>query len=273
MIKGMTGFAQKRFNFKGISGNVGIRSLNNRYFDLACHLPSGLNAFEERIKNILAKHLKRGRVTVLVSFLSKPALKVKQNLPLAKEYLSSLKKLQRALNLKEKAPLLEIIKFPGVFSVEESEVPLALLWQKIEPVLKKALENLLESRLKEGRALFIDISQHIRRIQTTLAQMRRASDGVIRQKSKTLSGEEFSSFVKSSNIDEEMTRIKFHLNSLKARLKSVDSVGKELDFICQELLREVNTCGAKLPDKNVTAFAIKIKSDIEKIREQVQNIE
>ncbi len=273
MIKGMTGFAQSDFIFQAAKGTVEIRSLNNRYFDLACHLPPGFGSFEERVKKILEQKIKRGRITVIVNFLSRPSPKITLNQPLAREYLLSLKKLQKSLNLKDKISFPELVKLPGVFTVHENHIPAATLWAKIEIALKRALEDFLKSRAKEGKCLYSDISRNIRQIQNTLRRMHKSAQLVIQAKSKLLSDEEVSSFLKSSCINEELIRLEFHLHSLQERLKSNDSVGKELDFICQELLREINTSGAKLPDKQVSSCAIKIKSDIEKIREQVQNIE
>lgn len=273
MIKSMTGFAEERFSLKEVKGTAEIKSLNNRYFDLVCHLPIGFSAFEERIKKIFGEKLKRGRVTVLVNFLSKPFPKIILNQPLAKEYLLSLKKLKKSLKLKGEISLAEITKLAGVFVIQENHLPAAALWKGIESALIKALNNLLKSRAVEGKFLCRDISGNIKQIRISLKQMQKAAEAVTRNKSRFLCGEELASFLKSSNIDEEITRLKFHLNTLEQRLKSNDSVGKELDFICQELLREVNTSGAKLADKAVSGCAIKIKSDIEKIREQVQNIE
>ncbi len=273
MIKGMTGFSRSEFSFQGFKGSVEIKSLNNRNFDLACHFPPGLGALEERAKKILEQEFKRGRITVLINFLHKPCLRVSVNQALAQEYLSSLKKIQKALNLKGEIYLSEIVKMPGVLSVEEIPIPGQLLSEKIAIALRQAAESLLRSRSREGACLAKDISAKINHIQKTLMQMQQAAEKVFKRGESALSSDEFSAFLRSSNINEELIRLRFHLNSLKNLLKSRDSVGKELDFICQELLREINTSGAKLPDKQVSSCAIKIKSAIEKIREQVQNIE
>lgn len=273
MIKGMTGFGRQEFNCQGVKGMVEIKSLNNRYFDLVCHLPTGFNAFEEQIKKILESKIKRGRITVVINLLQKPTPRLVLNRTLAREYLLSLKKLSQLLKIKQDISSVELLKLPGIFSLEETQVAAHLLWLKIEPVFKKAAAGLMKHRAKEGRFLLRDILQHAKEIRSTLKEMRRKAEAFIRRKAKLLEPEELASFLKSSDINEEITRLNFHLNSLQERMNANDSVGKELDFICQELLREVNTSGAKLADKEVASCAIKIKSDIEKIREQVQNVE
>lgn len=273
MIKGMTGFAQKKFSFKGMRGVVEIKSLNNRYLEIVCHLPVGFNAFEDKIKKILEPQIKRGRINVAINFLNKPSTTVVLNQTLAKEYLLSVKKMQKSLHLKGAISLAEVVNLPGVVSLKEKQVSLPLLWKKIEGVLKQTRDALLKERISEGRCLYQDICRRVAQIHNALRQTQRRLKTIICQKTKMLSQEELSAFLKSSDINEELVRIKFHLNTLSQRSKSNDSAGKELDFICQELLREINTTAAKMPDKEITTYAIQIKSQIERIREQAQNIE
>ncbi|MDP2940465.1 MAG: YicC/YloC family endoribonuclease [Candidatus Omnitrophota bacterium] len=274
MIKGMTGFAQSQFSFQGVKGNVEIKSLNSRHFETVSHLAPGFNAFEDKIKKIVGRKIKRGRINVVINFLTPvPRGSVVLNESVAREYVSKLKHLKRSLKVKDTISLSQIINLPGVLSLEEKQISLPSLWLKIEAALNHAMDVLLKARLSEGRCLGTDIAKWIKQIHGSIRQMQKRAQTVIAKKTQELTTEELSAFLKSSNINEELARLNFHLDSLKKRLKSNDSVGKELDFICQELLREINTAGAKLADKDISACAIQIKSGIEKIREQAQNIE
>jgi len=273
MIRGMTGFGRQNFSKEKSKGFVELRSLNHKYFDVTFHLPPGLGSFEERLKHLLHKEILRGKVMISLVFTRKPEEEISVRRDIAQNYLKSFKALHKSLNLKSDLGLSNVVTLPGVIRCEEKQFSPEALWPAVERAAKKALGHLVKMRQCEGRVLYQDISDKIRRIQQALKHIPRRAREIIASKKRLASADEFSSFLKSSDINEELTRFGYHLKSLQSKLKGSAGVGKELDFISQELQREVNTISAKLLDKTTSESTIKIKSLIEKIREQLQNVE
>ncbi|MDP3143059.1 MAG: YicC/YloC family endoribonuclease [Candidatus Omnitrophota bacterium] len=272
MIRGMTGFGRQGFAKSQVKGFIELRSLNHKYFDVVFHLPPGFGSFEEKLKHLVHKEMLRGRATISLVFTSKPE-KIYVRKEVARNYLKSLKSLHKTLHLKSDLGLSNIITLPGVIHCEEGQSSPETLWPAVERSAKKALGHLIKMRQLEGRALYQDISDKIRKIRKAITHIPRRAKEIIASKRRVASNEEFSSFLKSSDINEELTRFSYHLKNLQAKLNSSGGMGKELDFIAQELQREINTISAKLLDKTTSESTIKIKSLIEKIREQLQNVE
>jgi uncharacterized protein (TIGR00255 family) len=273
MINGMTGFGRQNFSAPKVKGFIEIRSLNHKYFDIVFHLPPGFGIFEERLKRLLHRRIGRGRITVALVFTSRPEDKINVRQDIAKNYLKTFKSLNKSLHLKSDLGLSNVITLPGVIRCEEAQISPEELWPHVEKAAGKALKNLLRLRRREGDALRRDISEKIARINATLKIFPRRIKEIVAGKRKVLSSEEFSAFLRSSDINEELTRLSHHLKTLKYKLTDGKGAGKEMDFIAQELQREINTIGAKLLDRAVSEGVIKIKSQVEKIREQLQNIE
>ena len=276
MIKSMTGFGKGR-GYISPWGRVSveIRSVNHRFLDIVLHLPEGLLLFEQRLREEIGKRIKRGHIICRLEInalqLKKPVL----NKYLIKEYHLSLKRISRQLNLKDKdIDINTLIGLPGVLSMQPQS-SLSLSWRRLKPLVNKALDRLVQRRELEGRALYRDLGIRMQRLGQMLTMVKSRFKKVTQRRLGLYNTEEEkSSFLKSSDINEEIVRLAFHLKNFTRCFRNKKTViGKELDFILQEMQRETNTIGAKSIDILISSKVIGMKSEIEKMREQVQNVE
>ena len=273
MIRGMTGFGKATVRFSLGRVSVELRSINHRYFDLVVHLPANFSLFENRVRKEIKKQIERGRVTFLLVVSRYNAPAVYLNRELAKYYLAQLQKLSKELRLKDSITLQQIAGFEGVLRLGDLGQPSEAFWQPINNATRLALNKLVRMRKAEGFSIYNDINNKLAQAGKLTTAISKRRQIVFQEKRRKLTSEEWRCFIKDRDINEEVTRLRFHLHSFKKQLHKSGAVGKELDFISQELQREINTIGAKLPDKKVTHCVIKIKSSIEQIREQLQNTE
>lgn len=273
MIKGMTGFGSASITTSSIKGVVEIKSLNHRYFDISYYLPVGLSSLEDKIRQLAQGHIARGRITVSLKITHKESQHLSFNKRAIKEYLKEARVLQREFGLKNNLSLADVVKLPGVVETKEIAQDPESLWPLVEQALRKSLLNLVYMRKREGKSLAKDITHQLKRMMLQIRKIKTRSALMLQQKKKEFSGEEFASFQKSSDINEELARLIHFIDEIKALLHKGGSVGKNLDFIAQEMQRETNTIGSKVQDKFVSNAVIALKSKIEKIREQSQNIE
>jgi len=273
MIHGMTGFGRAAVQSSQGKASVEVKSINHRYFELIAHLPPHFNLFEERIRKEIQKQIKRGRVIFSLTFSQYAAPTVSINKRLAKHYLNQLKQLSKELKLKDNVTLQQIASFEGVVTSGNLQQASEAFWPLIKDATRAALNHLVGMRKAEGKSIYSDINNKLIQAGRLAKAISRRRHFIWQEKKKQLLPDDFYIFSKDHDINEEITRLKFHLNSLKKQLHSSGAVGKELDFISQELQREVNTIGAKLPDKKISHYVIKTKSLIEQIREQLQNTE
>jgi uncharacterized protein (TIGR00255 family) len=274
MIKSMTGFGRAR-RFIPPWGRVSleIRSVNHRFLDIVLHLPEGLFYLEQRIKDEIAKRIKRGHIICRLEINTTQLKKAILNKQLIKEYYLALKQISRQFKLKQDIDINTLAELPGVWSVQ-AQPSISLSWGKLRSLVEEALDTLIKRRQQEGRALYQDLRVRAGRLDRILKIIKQKSKRVIRQKLCLYSTEEEkNAFLKSSDINEETVRLGFHLKNLARCLKNNKAVGKELDFILQEMQREANTIGAKSIAATVSAKVIRMKDEIEKMREQVQNVE
>lgn len=281
MLMGMTGFGRAHFKDKNIELNLQVRSVNSRYFETAFHLPSGLIYLEDDIKKYLHKKIRRGRITFHLSVNGVLPSTVRANNMLARQYVKLLDGLKKELSLSGDISLAQLSGFPGVLVAQESVLPAELIQPTVEKLLSSACGGLLAMRVKEGEALAKDILARLSKIEKKASFIKRRLSLFVTQKRKQAkektNTDEISALIKDCDISEEITRLAFHLKTfiekVKARNNQHSAIGKELDFISQEMQREANTMGAKSQDVNINSAVIEIKSQIEKIREQLQNVE
>ena len=275
MINSMTGFGvseSKNNAFGKIS--VELRSTNHKFLEVVLHMPEGFLFLEDRIKKEIDAKLNRGRVTCAINISGGQAENIFINRALLKKYHKALKSLQQEFNLKDGVSLDALIRLPGVFALEESEIEKTTIWPKLKLLLGEALGDLLSMRRKEGLALQVFLKKRAVALKNDLDYVKgRFKNAVKAKTTKMKSDEERMFFLKDSDIAEEMERLSFHIKNFTQKLLSSGSVGKELDFIAQEMQREANTMVAKSFDASISARVVQLKSQIEKIREQVQNIE
>ncbi len=274
MIIGMTGYGNVQFSYGQIKGILEIKSQNHRYFDFVCYLPVGFGGLESKIKQIVQKEINRGRLTVSVKITEKPAYNVQFNRNALKEYLKEAQKIQKEFSLDNSLSFSDLISLPGVVETKEAILDVDKIWLAgIQPGVKKALKSLVTMRKREGNSLEKDINHILKRMRLQIKTIESRTKTILREKKKILNADEFGSFQKGCEINEEITRLKHYVEENRLLLKSSVSIGKKMDFIAQEMQRETNTIGSKLQDQTVSSSVIALKSKIERLREQAQNIE
>lgn len=292
MIKSMTGFGKAECILPKGKITAEIKTVNHKFLDVSLKLPVGMSIFEDRVKDVLQRNVKRGKMNVNISYdgaLLKEG-KVVIDGKIAKRYYAELSKLEKSLGLKNSITVKDLAALPGVVSYEIEEAKIAALWPKIKIALDRALAKLGKDREKEGRALFVDLNTRTKNIKSLLGTIRsRAHLNIdeyrrkFNDRIKDMTGGrtidmgrlemEVAIFAKNSDISEEITRLDNHLANFGKTISETGEVGKKIDFIAQELHRETNTIGSKASDFKISKSVIDIKGEIEKIREQAKNLE
>ena len=287
----MTGFG--RGEAKGKWGTVVIeaRSLNHRYLEVSSRLPASLSPLEDRIRETVSKKLKRGRITLSVSFEKDGEFEELARIDTkhVKSYYEILDSLRRELNLQGEIGIGDLLSLPDVVKAETPKEDIQEIWSQIREALEKATDQLIEMRDAEGKALTNDLSRRVAFIEKEVAKIAKRSPVVLKQyrvrlldRIKDLLGsekvdrerleQEVVFFAENSDIAEEVTRMHSHLEAFQKALSMKEDVGRKLDFIAQELQREINTIGQKSRDFEISQSVIQIKGEIERIREQIQNV-
>lgn len=273
MIKGMTGFGHSNFSAWKVKGLIEIKSQNHRFFDVAYYLPVGFASVENKIRQILQQNFQRGRLIVSLKIVAKPSPKLVFNKDAVREYLQYSRALKREFSLENNLTLSDLIRLPGVVEAHETLVDVHLLWPAIEKGIRRAAAGAIKMRIREGKSLTANIKNVLARMMKQHRLIKSRQKRILREKKKAVSSDEFVSFQKGSDINEEITRLAHYIAEFKNLLNATASVGKKLDFVAQEMQRETNTIGAKVQDRVVSNAVIALKSKIEKLREQAQNIE
>lgn len=275
MIKSMTGFASGECQITPAGKIcVELRSTNHKFLDIVFHLPDGFLSLEDKIKKEIEAKIKRGRVTCAVAVTGARASHVLVNKSLLKNYMAALDEIKKEFAVKDGLSVETLIHLPGVLELENNKTPASNLWPRLKSLISKALDDLTKTRQKEGLALHGYLKTRTQELKIDLSAIKTRFKKAVKDKLRGFkTNEERAFFLKSTDITEEMERLDFHFKNFKMRLLKSEPVGKELDFIAQEMQREANTLGAKSFDVVISARAVQMKSQIEKIREQVQNIE
>jgi uncharacterized protein (TIGR00255 family) len=292
MISSMTaiGQAEGRVLEKGLK--VEIRSVNHRFRDIIVHLPRTLTALETGIRKIVADGVSRGRVEVRLQMESNASVPrgLRLDMGLAARYLELLTELKQKLGLGGEVDVSLLAGQNNICLWEEEEIDLEAFMAGLEPVIDEALKNFLAMRAVEGKALFEDFIGRLRNLSTLLAGMESSRESItlsyrdrLQERVQALAAgleldrarllEEVAYLAERADITEEITRLKSHINQFEALLNEGGAVGRRLDFLLQEMNREANTISSKSQDVTLTQAAVDVKSELEKMREQVQNIE
>ncbi|GIM27866.1 hypothetical protein CPJCM30710_05320 [Clostridium polyendosporum] len=293
MVKSMTGFGRATSE-EGSNHifSLEIKSVNHRYLDLNIRMPKSMISLEERIRKIVNERLNRGKVDIFINYKNygQSDTIAKINTTLADSYVKCLEELQGRYNLKDDFSVSLVARFPDVITLEEKEENLEELWGDIFPLLNKSLSTIIAMREVEGNKLAEDIISKCSEIEQWIKIIEEKSMSVVeayrqklQERIKDLLGNvevdenrlatEIAIFADKATIDEEITRLYSHLKQMRDTLKLNEPVGRKLDFIVQEMNRETNTIASKSTDLQITNIVINIKNMIEKIREQIQNIE
>jgi len=292
LIKSMTGFGRGETNSDVLKINIEMKSVNHRYCEIVLHMPRSMNVLEDGIKRVIQEKIGRGRIDVFVNLhiSSSDRTKVKVDETLAASYIQAVKELKEKLPLTGETTVTELLQLPGVFSLEESEVDIEQWWPDIRAALEQARAGLMDMRLREGDRLAADIQARSVRIAAFVDQIEQRSPVVVEEYRERLrqrlhdlldSGTldparldaEVVLLAERSSIAEEIVRLKSHLVQLGDDLELDTPVGRKLDFLLQEFNREINTISSKSSDLTINRTVVEVKSELEKIREQIQNIE
>jgi len=292
-MKSMTGFGRKDYRDEEIDCSIEIKTINHRFRDFFVKIPKTLNPIEEKIRNTVSQSIARGRIEIFIKYseLGTKNRHIVFNRDLAKNYISVLNEIRRLDSMiGDDLSLSLISKFPDVIMIEEDIDDYESIWLKIQPVLVKTLEEVDASREREGSALKKDVVNRCRTVRDLVKKIKEKSPDMLERYRDELR-EKISSYVESVeidekrlltevalmtdklNIDEELTRLQSHLDRLEGMVAETEPVGRKLDFLIQEVNREINTIGSKASDLAIANIVVDVKSEIEKIREQIQNIE
>jgi uncharacterized protein (TIGR00255 family) len=271
----MTGFGSKEDEVKPFGKiSVELRSSNHKFLEIVFHLPEGFLSLEDKIKKAIEAKIKRGRVTCVINAIGAKASSVSLNKALLKNYISMFRNIKEQFHIRDEVSMDTLIHLPGVLSLGEAGILRQNLWPRLKTLVARTLDDLVKMRQKEGRALCGFLKKRAEALKDNLAVIKIKFQKAIKEKLEQINTEEErSSFLKDSDITEEIERLAFHIRNFRNKLSKSGPVGKELDFIAQEMQREANTLAAKTFDAAISGRVVQIKSQIEKIREQVQNIE
>jgi len=288
----MTGFGRYEAQDSEKKITVEIKGVNHRYCEMAIKMPKKLNFFEASVRNLLKNYISRGKVDVYISYedYGSGDSCVKYNEELAREYYELVEKMGDTFGLEKSISASSLARFPEIFTIEEQSIDTDALWGVIENAVSQAAKGFVDARLKEGEHLKNDIIAKLDGLEKAIVLIEERSPLVvdeyrnrITEKVTELLGNthidqsilatEITLYADKICVDEETVRLKAHIKNMKDTISDAENIGRKLDFIAQEMNREANTILSKASDLLITNTAINIKTEIEKIREQIQNIE
>ncbi|MCF2667391.1 MULTISPECIES: YicC/YloC family endoribonuclease [Lachnospiraceae] len=293
MIKSMTGFGRCEVSDGERKFTVEMKGVNHRYLDANIRMPKKLNFFESAIRNLLKKSVQRGKVDIFITYedLSESQVSLKYNEKLAEEYLTYFKKMEESFSLENDIRVSTLSRYPEVLTMEEQLMDEEELWNGLKKALDGAIKQFVETRALEGENLKTDIINKLDGMLKLVDVIEERSPQIVaeyREKLETKVHElledtqieegriaaEVVIFADKICTDEEVVRLRSHILHMKETLQSEESgIGRKLDFIAQEMNREANTILSKANDLEISNIGIDLKTEIEKVREQIQNIE
>lgn len=292
MIKSMTGFGRAEVITKERKITVELKSVNHRYLDLNIKMSKRLSYFEGEIRNVMKTYIRRGKVDVFITYedYTMGGMALKYNSELAKEYLGYLNQMSEELGIENDIRVSTISRYPDVFTMEEQAPDEEALWSFLEGPLHEACRKFVETREREGVNLKCDLLEKLKGLEAKVDVVEKRSPEVVKAYREKLEAK-MHELLEDSQIDdsriaaevilfsdkicndEETVRLRSHIHGMRKILDENEGVGRKMDFMAQEMNREANTILSKSNDLTVSNAAIDLKTEIEKIREQIQNIE
>ena len=292
MVKSMTGYGSAKGQAEGLEISVELKSVNNRFLDTAVRLPRSFLFAEDAVKSAVQSHISRGKVDVFVTVDSASAgnMTVKVNEPLLRGYIDALRHISEEYSLENDLTALSVSRFPDVISVEKSDMDAEAIAAAIVSVTEQALCDFDAMRLREGEKLRDDVLNRLDTVDTLVSAVEREAPNTVakyrsrlEQKMTEVLGTagidesrilaEAAIFADHIAVDEETVRLRSHMSQLRTMINGSAPTGKRIDFLMQEFNREANTIGSKCQNSDIAHIVVDLKSEIEKIREQIQNIE
>jgi len=291
MLKSMTGFGRAEKLIETFDIKAQIKSVNHRYSDFNIRMPKCYSFLEDKIRMRASEYISRGKIEININIDQKESddREITLNMPVAESYLKALRQLSE-LGIQDDVRVSTLSKYSDIFNIEYKEVDEDEIWKMIDSVLTEALEEFVKMRQEEGLRLEADIDFLLTEIEKYLEKVEELAPQSVENKRQRLLTkiqeylddaqidhsrivQETAIFADKVAIDEETTRLHSHINEFRKAIKSDKPIGKKLDFVIQEMNRETNTIGSKCNELEITRNVVEIKSEIEKIREQIQNIE
>lgn len=292
MIKSMTGFGRSTYENDGREYIVEIKSVNNRFNDINIKMPRNLNYLEEKIRKQILSNISRGKVEVSIQLNNNSDLgkKINLNTDIANRYIEELKKLTEETNIIDNINIMDIAKFPDVLNIKIDEEAEEIIEKELFIALDSAINSFLDMRQKEGSKIKVDLENRIEVIKQKIEQISSISTGLVDEYIVKLEArikellktdvvdesrlaQEVVIYSDKCSVEEEITRLKSHISQFLNLLNENIAIGKKLDFLIQEMNRETNTIGSKANNLEITNFVVDIKTELENVREQIQNIE
>ncbi len=292
MIRSMTGFGRCEIQSGEKKFTVEMKGVNHRYLDVNIRMPKKLYFFETAIRTYLKKYIQRGKVDIFVSYedLSEGQMSLKYNEALASEYLEYFHRMEEKFGLENDVRISALSRFPEVFTMEEQDVDEEEMWNGLREALDGACVQFVAARETEGEKLREDLIGKLNDMKEVVEKIEERSPQILSEYREKLE-EKVKELLEDTQIDdgriaaevvlfadkictdEEIVRLKSHIDHMKATLQAGEGIGRKLDFIAQEMNREANTILSKANDLTVSNYGIDLKTEIEKVREQIQNIE
>ena len=292
MIKSMTGFGRSTYENEGREYIVEIKSVNNRFNDVNIKMPRNLNYLEDKIRKQILNNISRGKVEVSIQLNNNSDLgkKINLNTDIAKKYIEELKKLTQETSIIDNINIMDVAKFPDVLNIRIDEEAEEVIEKELFTALDSAIDSFLDMRQKEGSKIKVDLENRIEVIKQKIEQISSISAGLVDEYvvkletrikellktdvvDQTRLAQEVVIYSDKCSVEEEITRLKSHISQFLNLLNENIAIGKKLDFLIQEMNRETNTIGSKANNLEITNFVVDIKTELENIREQIQNIE
>lgn len=292
MIKSMTGFGRCEIQKDSRKFVVELKSVNHRYLDLNIRMPKKFNFFETAIRNLLKQYVNRGKIDIFITYENAKDGEgtLKYNSTLASEYMKAFKQIQEDFHLDQDVRVSTLARFPEVLSMEERSEDEEELWNGLKEALEGAFKQLVSTRVAEGERLKEDVLEKLSGMESFITYIEQRSPQIVSEYRAKLQ-EKVSELLQNTQIDEgrmaaevvlyadkictdeEVVRLRSHITHMRETFDEDDGIGRKLDFIAQEMNREANTILSKANDIEVSNYAIGLKTEIEKVREQIQNIE
>ena len=292
MIKSMTGYGRAQAVNDGLDITLEMKSVNHRYFEFSSRVPRAYSFLEEKLKSFVKSKVSRGKIEcyLYITETDTAAADVTVNKPLAEGYIRALNEMESEFSLRNDITVMQVARFPEVLTVKKAEADEDAVWAAVLPVAEEAVARFIAMREKEGEKLKEDVLSRGNTILEKVAFIEARSPETVKEYTARLT-ERIQEVLADTTIDEarilteaaifadkvavaeETVRLRSHISQLGEMLSGDEAVGRKLDFLVQEMNREANTIGSKCQDVNVTKQVLNIKSEIEKIREQIQNIE
>ena len=292
MVLSMTGYGRARLTLHGRDITVEIKSVNSRYFEYSSRLPRGYSFLEDKLKKLVNGKIARGKAELNLTIVNveAPDTVITPNVELARQYKAAMDEMARQLGMRNDVTLSGLCRFPDMFSAVHAEADEAELWQDVQAVAAAALENFVAMRAAEGAKLREDVLARLCTLekdvgvieQTSAARVQKYTDKLYARLKELLDGRDIDDarilteaaiFADKTAVDEETVRLRSHNRQYRDILALSEPVGRKLDFLTQELNRETNTIGSKCNELDITRVVVEMKGEIEKIREQIQNLE